>query len=112
MRDSIWSLPSSSYDEDESVPHMRTESVLGRAFKAIPGDTWGAKLSQCSSCNCCVRHKKNKPSQLSFWVELPFQGTQDHECGCNCRHMARFICRQIGEDGRINPGMPPSEEPE
>lgn len=46
-------------------------------------------------CNCCERHKINRPKKLAPWVDTPFHSTQDTNCNCRCRHLSRFICRQI-----------------
>ena len=46
-------------------------------------------------CNCCERHKINRPKKLAPWVDTTFHNTQDSECDCKCRHLSRFICRQI-----------------
>ena len=28
------------------------------------------------------------------WIELPVNNTEEKTCPCECRHVARFICRQ------------------
>ena len=123
MRDSIWSAP--GYDEKEeaqwaarmeeariknnpspvlSVP--RTDYHLTQAFKAIPGDNWQEKLDHCLRCKCCMRHQTLKPERLVPWTEteteniIPWVHTN---CECNCRHLARFICRQCDDDGNFLP---------
>ena len=48
-----------------------------------------------SMCNCCARHKINRPKILAPWVDTPFHGMQQRRCSCNCRHLSRFICREI-----------------
>ena len=57
----------------------------------------GAKeiLNTLNSCKCCSRHQENKPRELKLWTETPFHGSQNTLCSCSCRHMARFICREI-----------------
>jgi len=50
-----------------------------------------------SKCSCCSRHQVNKPRIFTAWIELPFNGTQNTTCQCNCRHVSRFICRQHPE---------------
>ena len=52
-------------------------------------------LAFCASCNCCPRHKINKPTVLTPWVEVPFTNRRatPSDCQCDCRHMARRICR-------------------
>ena len=46
-----------------------------------------------NTCTCCEKHKINKPSTYSKWVETPFNRTQDNNCLCPCRHYSRWICR-------------------
>ena len=47
------------------------------------------------SCNCCDRHKINRPKSLQPWINTRFQncGEANYPCKCKCRHMSRFICR-------------------
>lgn len=61
----------------------------------VPGSSYQDKLNHLSNCNCCVRHQINKPTIFAVWHETPFNNTQQtYSCMCNCRHVARFICRQ------------------
>ena len=46
-------------------------------------------------CNCCPRHQINKPKTLQKWINTEFHETQDTDCDCQCRHLSRFICREI-----------------
>lgn len=46
-------------------------------------------------CNCCIRHQINKPKILQKWINIEFHGTQDTDCQCQCRHLSRFLCREI-----------------
>jgi len=56
------------------------------------------KLNHLVQCNCCPRHQTNKPSELKPWVELPLNDqTRDNPCDCDCRHKARWICRDMFE---------------
>ena len=48
-----------------------------------------------SMCNCCARHKIDRPKTLATWVDTPFHDRQGTNCSCNCRHLSRFICRDI-----------------
>ena len=53
-----------------------------------------------SRCFCCNRHQINKPRTFTPWREREVgdqQNSIDHACGCNCRHISRFICRQHSE---------------
>ena len=57
-------------------------------------------LNTLSQCNCCQRHQQNKPVVLAKWIELPIseRKSDDEECHCDCRHIARFICRNWGDE--------------
>jgi len=50
------------------------------------------KLKKYSECNCCEKHKKDRPTRWDPMIELPFKGTQDRACSCPCRHNARLLC--------------------
>jgi len=62
-------------------------------------------------CDCCDRHRQTFPSSLSVWVDIQLTGPcytsgntmedkdqQREECSCPCRHVARYICREIESD--------------
>tara|TARA_Y100001954_G_C15713583_1_gene554341 strand:- start:854 stop:1096 length:243 start_codon:yes stop_codon:yes gene_type:complete len=59
-----------------------------------------AALNILSQCDCCQRHQEKKPVVLAKWIELPIsERTPDGEvCDCDCRHIARFICRHWGSE--------------
>jgi len=101
MRESIWSVPSYVEDPLECMEEGRPQQLLFQAFSRIPGDTWEEKLSHCSSCQCCARHQTFRPSRLVHWTDadakrdLKITYRSMPSCPCNCRHMARFICRQV-----------------
>ena len=48
-----------------------------------------------SNCECCERHKINRPKKLAPWVETDFRDTVIRSCPCHCRQFSRFICREI-----------------
>jgi len=62
----------------------------------IPGYSYQDKLNHLVNCNCCARHQVNKPIVFEPWRETPTNNTNRfiYPCMCNCRHAARFICRQ------------------
>lgn len=61
----------------------------------VPGDTYQDKLDYLSNCKCCKRHQINKPSVFTIWQETEFHYNEKvYSCMCDCRHLARFICRQ------------------
>tara|TARA_B100000965_G_scaffold139764_1_gene116346 strand:+ start:228 stop:569 length:342 start_codon:yes stop_codon:yes gene_type:complete len=70
------------------------DEVMKRVLNSIPGENYKEKLEYLSKCNCCERHKKNKPVKFEKWIELPVNNTEEKTCPCECRHVARFICRQ------------------
>ena len=100
MRNSQWSLP--AYDEvvDEDITCVLEEGrclpvddFLFEEFDKIPGKTWKDKLEHCAACKCCERHQFKKPTSFVAWTETPLKDSV-RTCVCDCRHMARFICRQ------------------
>lgn len=101
MKDSIWSVPG---NVEAPVPNeKRHEKLLREQFESIPGTTWGEKLHYLSSCKCCVRHMIGKPTTIAPWEDSRWPSTQETPCKCNCRHLARFICRQCDETGNMPP---------
>jgi len=46
-------------------------------------------------CDCCERHKINRPKKMAPWVDTEFHGTTIKSCPCHCRQFSRFICREI-----------------
>ena len=48
-----------------------------------------------SACKCCERHQVNKPKTMTKWVDTQISHTQFSSCNCYCRHMCRFLCREI-----------------
>ena len=48
-----------------------------------------------SKCDCCERHKINRPKKLAPWVDTDFHDTVIRSCSCHCRQFSRFICREI-----------------
>ena len=55
----------------------------------------GDVLKTFGSCNCCARHQTNKPRSLTKWEDLTIPETQWTNCNCSCRHMSRWICREV-----------------
>ena len=48
-----------------------------------------------NNCDCCERHKINRPKKLAPWVDTTISYRQDVNCHCRCRQFSRFICREI-----------------
>ena len=90
------------YEKEDDTPTGETIYVVEDRlkipmFKYIDGETWQEKLDTLNMCDCCERHKKDKPSIISPWKDTPFTFTHllEHDCDCDCRHIARFMCRQF-----------------
>lgn len=116
MRDSTWSASAYEEDFENTISLMeegrseeeRVSYILNAKFASIPGDNWQEKLNSCSSCKCCPRHQTNRPSSLWFWREdSPKIHNVDKDCECECRHIARFICRQVIVNCNDDRTMPP-----
>lgn len=76
----------------------RVDSLIENSFDSVPGASYSDKLNFLSNCNCCERHQINKPTLFAPWYETPFSNNNTtHTCTCNCRHIARFICRQADD---------------
>ena len=69
------------------------------------------KLNNLSQCNCCLRHQINKPSELKPWVELHSTHNRDNPCQCDCRHRARWICREMCGNSLVAAHVGVVEEP-
>jgi hypothetical protein len=60
-------------------------------------------LTQLHYCDCCTRHQINKPCVPKRWVttRFPTISNLDDNCMCDCRFMARMICRSWN-NSRLN----------
>ena len=71
-----------------------------------PGETLDEKLLHCACCDCCERHSINRP-----FILAPLEQPQPHEkdeapcCPCNCRHVARYICRIVDNNNTQYPSL-------
>lgn len=77
--------------------NKRCHNIIYVKINSIPGENYQTKLNYLNKCKCCERHTINKPNRFIPWKELPFNnkyGNMICECDCDCRHLARFICRQ------------------
>lgn len=52
-------------------------------------------LTILQTCRCCNRHQCRKPHSIYDWAEYPTSDLHDETCECNCRYLARHICRAI-----------------
>lgn len=127
----MFSLPSAGLlSDDHVVIDIDYDPLpnLTPALRLKKGATWSAKLDRLAACNCCARHQNNKPKEIYVYddIESNGKGLQQHldnlrECDCDCRHMARWICRlaKEREDGYIvmpkchnSPRSPPTLDEE
>lgn len=78
------------------MSHIRNlDSILQQMLHDVIGETYQDKLNHLANCNCCQRHQINKPTIFQPWTETSINISQNiYSCSCNCRHVARFICRQ------------------
>lgn len=54
-----------------------------------------------SKCNCCDRHKIDRPTAYLPREQVPMKfGKRPYEnpCKCSCRILSRFICRELWHD--------------
>ena len=84
-----------------SAVTKRTTDLILESLDTVPGATLEEKLKTCASCKCCERHQIKRPKVFAPWIETKYRGDCDkfyNPCPCDCRHIARFICRQIELD--------------
>lgn len=94
------SICGESFDDDYLADYQEnfdaTYDSLSLEIKInmINGLTYQDKLNTLSNCNCCDRHQINKPKIFLYWFELSPSYSNNLNCICDCRHLARFISRQ------------------
>ncbi len=73
-----------------------TQTHIYISISDVPGDNMTDKLKHLNDCNCCARHQIDKPYIFSKWFDNkePSDIFVCPECPCNCRHLARTICRK------------------
>ena len=76
--------------------------VSYRGYHWLGGKTNQANLDQLATCTCCIRHQMYKPIRYERWNDnmanpAPRLDEEDLECQCECRHIARMICRICDE---------------
>ena len=79
------------------------EIIYEEPINALSNQLMLDKLAQ---CNCCQKHKFNKSKLYVKWIDTNYNKglsplisntnpfTNDLYCKCDCRHNARWICRQ------------------
>ncbi len=111
MRNSILSVPQfTTYEEEMSLMEEGNSLFNDDFILEIPGATWQAKLDHCAACKCCPRHQTKRPSSLVYWEDSDpkIKRTVVHDCECECRHLARWICRRVKPVPPPNPRSSPS----
>lgn len=78
---------------------MTTNKNGSRGDKSVHEQTIQRKLDECAICYCCERHQVDKPSvwsprDSSLVRKSTVLQPNGSVCKCNCRHLARIICRQ------------------
>ena len=68
-------------------------------------------LNELVQCYCCPRHQINKPEIIGLWYELPMTNDYYNECSCDCRHRARWICREMCGNSLVAAHVGGAEEP-
>jgi len=82
---------------------------FGTCANLIKGLDSQAGVVVLSKCNCCERHKLNKPKKHLYWKKgenpYPFHNKQPidiinnlSQCSCDCRHLTRWLCRGMDID--------------
>ena len=54
-----------------------------------------------SKCNCCDRHKIDRPTAYLPREQTPMKTDKspyENPCKCGCRILSRFICRELCDD--------------
>ncbi len=69
-------------------------------------------LNELVQCYCCPRHQINKPEIIGLWYDIPhFPKNYYNECSCDCRHRARWICREMCGNSLVAAHVGVAEEP-
>ena len=94
------------YNIDNDINMVSENFEYNFQVLKYPNMTPLENLNILNNCNCCDKHKINKPKILVSWVELPHNNgintqtsntdpyTRELYCKCDCRHLCRFICRK------------------
>ena len=83
------------YDEGKnSSENFFADSTV----KAISEDHAKKLIWLANSCNCCVRHRLNRPVELCPYIPASpiVPDNEDYSCQCSCRHSSRYACRDWG----------------
>jgi len=94
-----YDLTSTEQTKDAQLSTENTRdlnAIISNSINSVPGNSYQEKLDFLSLCNCCEKHQVNKPFMFEPWNETPINldKPENLTCHCNCRHIARYICRQ------------------
>lgn len=93
----------------ETIPLLNLVGAISYVqWNLVPHDTPNAVKEECKrafkiiiECKCCERHQERRPTlkQLEggFIPEYPSSVLNDHPCKCPCRHLSRWICREVND---------------
>lgn len=88
----FWSSLDIANKNENDIAHEYNVDVL-----MVHGDSPESKVKTLNECNCCDRHATNKPKEFGRWIECESNSFMKYDktvqCECNCRHLARIICR-------------------
>lgn len=86
---------------EQECPIISGTTNVQDAINFVSGRTLETKLQYLANCKCCKRHQTRKPKKLGVWKDCTSaSGLNQYEkmslsCRCECRHIARFICRRV-----------------
>ena len=104
-------------DSDLICGPIEISEIMQEQFRHIKGNTFQEKIDTLNKCDCCNRHQSYRPTSwcknelmnynrygtTSTWFMCKEDGPEGMKkryqnkialCDCNCRHLARFMCRQ------------------
>ena len=87
----IYNMIAFAYGKCKLCPGMNNYNIFFRNKILTKKDI----LNTCVACKCCIKHQVNKPKELKIWEETEFHFTQNIDCPCMCRHLSRWMCRNI-----------------
>ena len=73
-------------------------NVAMKSFYKDLKDNGPVYLSSLSKCDCCDRHKMNRPSSVADYKEYQWTGNNNIcSCSCACRHFCRIIVSDLSK---------------
>ena len=94
-----------------SKPIAVANAPVCAQFKYACAEEAQEALNELVQCCCCARHQINKPEIIGLWYELPMTNDYNNECSCDCRHRARWICREMCGNSLVAAHVGVAEEP-